>query len=414
MLVSQTNGEAMILKKLDAVTKADIDGLITNKVSESKSLEYKETLPGNTDRDRKEFLADVSSFGNASGGDILYGIRGAITDGNKTGEADAVIPIVGVTADQAKLKLEQMILDGIAPRLRVEIREIAGWDPDGAGYIIIARIAKSFASPHMVTLQNTSRFYSRNSAGKYQLDVGDIRSAFLATESQSDRVRRFIEDRLSRIAADETSVSLSARSRLVLHMIPLQEFLSNARLTLPDAGAASRAFSPIGFDAWDFRYNLDGVLSWTRDADGGAVSYCQLFFSGAIEAVYAEILVDSRIFRDSPGDPALASVAYEREIIHATRRYLQGLKQLGSTPPFVVSLALLNCRNARMNVSPRLARGQVHRIDRDFALTPNVVIEDFTASVPVVLKPAFDAIWNACGYPHSLNYDQDGNWVAHR
>ena len=25
-----------------------------------------------------------------------------------------------------------------------------------------------------------------------------------------------------------------------------------------------------------------------------------------------------------------------------------------------------------------------------------------------VLKPCFDSIWNACGYPRSMNYDEEG------
>jgi len=28
------------------------------------------------------------------------------------------------------------------------------------------------------------------------------------------------------------------------------------------------------------------------------------------------------------------------------------------------------------------------------------------------LKPMFDLIRNACGFPRSLNFDKDGNWIA--
>jgi hypothetical protein len=43
--------------------------LVDNQVSEHKTIEYKEALLGNADGDKKEFLADVSSFANESGGD---------------------------------------------------------------------------------------------------------------------------------------------------------------------------------------------------------------------------------------------------------------------------------------------------------------------------------------------------------
>ncbi len=65
----------MIEKPFDAIGKADIDALIENAVGESRTLEYKREMPNQSDKDRKEFLADISSFGNAAGGDILYGVK---------------------------------------------------------------------------------------------------------------------------------------------------------------------------------------------------------------------------------------------------------------------------------------------------------------------------------------------------
>lgn len=47
----------------------------------------------------------------------------------------------------------------------------------GKRFVIVIRIPKSWASPHMIT-KGSSKFYSRNSAGKYPLDVFEIRTAF--------------------------------------------------------------------------------------------------------------------------------------------------------------------------------------------------------------------------------------------
>ena len=66
----------MINKKpLESVEESDLQNLRKNQVAESKILDYKETLPGNSDTDKKEFLFDVSSFANAAGGDLVYGIK---------------------------------------------------------------------------------------------------------------------------------------------------------------------------------------------------------------------------------------------------------------------------------------------------------------------------------------------------
>ena len=38
------------------------------------------------------------------------------------------------------------------------------------------------------------------------------------------------------------------------------------------------------------------------------------------------------------------------------------------------------------------------------------MIESFDFESSKVMKPIFDAVWNACGYPGSQNYDDSGNW----
>jgi len=149
----------VIQKSFDAVDKADVDALIANAVSESKTLEYKQRLPGHSNDDKKEFLHDVSSFGNASGGDILYGVKAAAEkNGKKTGAPERVVPITEETADEAKLRLENMIRDCIKPRLPVQIKEITGWDDTSDGFVILVRIPKSFTSPHMMIFKGASRF----------------------------------------------------------------------------------------------------------------------------------------------------------------------------------------------------------------------------------------------------------------
>ena len=154
-------------KPLDGLTEADLAELITAGMPELKTLEYKQTLSGTSHADRKEFLADVSSFANSSGGHLIYGVRA---------DAGAAAELVGINekSDPAILGMESAIRDGIAPRIAgihsVSIKLA------GARAVIVMRIPKSFAAPHMVKFKGTSRFYARTSNGKYQLDVGEIRS----------------------------------------------------------------------------------------------------------------------------------------------------------------------------------------------------------------------------------------------
>lgn len=402
----------MIQRHFDAIAKADIDALISCFVAESKTLEYKQELPGGSDKSRKEFLNDVSSFCNASGGDIIYGIKAAVdSNDKKTGAPARVQPITGTTADEAKLDLENRIRTGIEPRLRVQIKEVVGWDGDGRAFVILLRIAKSFASPHMVTFKGTSRFFSRNSAGKFQLDVSEIRTAFLATESQAERIKRFREDRLGKVVADETPVVLEGLNRLVLHMIPVGSFLNNERLDLTNKHVLQNGFVPFSSRNIDARHNLDGFLTWIPGWDPDArqthgFGYCQLFSHGAVEAVDA-----GNAFGGTTKDGRkVIGSDYEVYVVDAVERYLAAYKTIGLTPPVVIALSLLGCKGACMVTGGYYRDRVLPSIDRDAAILPEVVVDSLDVDVPQVMKPIFDMVWNACGYPCSRNYDEDGKW----
>lgn len=398
---------SVIQRHFDAIARTDIDALIADGVIESKTLEYKQDLPGNSDADKKEFLADVSSFGNGSGGDIVYGIKAAVgTDGKKTGTPKTVRPITGTTADETKLRLEGMIRDGIDPRLRVQIKEIAGWGEYGQGFVILLRIPKSFASPHMVTYKGSSRFFSRHSAGKYPLDVGELRTAFLATESQAERIQRFCQDRLGKIMADETPVVLSSPRRLVLHLIPIASFLNNGRLDLSNEHLLLNGFPPIMGRQLDFRYNIDGFLTWISPF---SCSYCQVFASGAVEAVGAGVVLGG----GDKEEPAIAA-DYEDHVVTAVESYLEGYKSLGVIPPVMIAISLLGCKGSYLCLSRGMMRRVPHPIDRNAVMLPDVVIESLDVDVPKEMKPIFDAAWNACGLPRSYNYDNEGKWIQRR
>ena len=405
-------GGDMIQKNFQDISKTDIDFLIENKISEIKTLEYKERLPGPQDSDKKEFLADISSFANASGGDVIYGIKELRTqDNKKTGEPEAVVPIQDVTSDEAIRKIENLIRDGIEPRMSVHVKAINGYGLDCKGFIVLVHIPKSFASPHMVKFKGTSRFYSRTSAGKNQLDVHEIRSAFLATDSQAERIRSFIQNRISKIIADETPVPLSTAHRLILHIVPLMSFLNHQRLQINYETISIVNYLPIGASGCDHRYNLDGFLTYDKDYENQTLNdgYCQVFFDGVIESVYSDILTVNGGRKPQKGETGfIASVAYEKYIIEAIQHYIKGYKAFGIETPIIISMALLGCKGAYLYVGN--FNRQWQPIDRDIVIFPEVQVESLDVPVTKLMKPIFDAVWNACGYPHSCNYDDNGNW----
>ena len=157
----------MVLDKpLEALDKHDVLALMENQVPEGKTIEYKQSLPGNSYDDRKEFLSDVSSFANASGGHLIYGIAEA------EGLPVDIPGLSNIDADAKKLRLENLLRDCIEPRIPgVGIRAI---EMDSSAAVLVIRIRSSWAQPHAVVFQKHWRFYSRNSAGKYPLDVSEL------------------------------------------------------------------------------------------------------------------------------------------------------------------------------------------------------------------------------------------------
>lgn len=158
-------------KRIEDIEETDLQGLVSGGVPEGRLIEYKLVLPSGGDSDKKEFLADVSSFANASGGDIVYGMK------EYQGAAAELVGIPARDWDAERLRLEEIIRNGIAPRIPGLTIKVVPLESSGAALVI--RIPRSFAKPHMVVFKGSSRFFSRNTSGKYQLDVTELRAAFL-------------------------------------------------------------------------------------------------------------------------------------------------------------------------------------------------------------------------------------------
>lgn len=395
----------MINKRFEAINKTDIEALILNEVAESRTLEYKEKLPGNSDDEKKEFLSDVSAFANASGGDILYGIsEQRNSDGKSTGLPEEAKGLSDINSDAEIRRLDNILRDGIEPRMPgVQIKAVDGF-ADGAA--IVVRVPKSWNSPHMVTFKNLSRFFARNSAGKYQLDVAEIRSTFIASESLAERIRDFRSDRIAKIIADETPVMLEPHPKIVLHVLPIESFSSNITIDLNSVDRAS-SLQPMYSHGFNRRYNFDGLLTYSPSQESIAYSYAQIFRNGSIEAVEAYLL---GILGEKKLIPSLG---YEEEVIKALQSYLALQRQLELRPPILVMLSLLGVKGCMMGVDSLRNRQRVP-IDRDVLLIPEAFVEDLTAQASDILRPAFDAVWQSAGWERSFNYDENGNWSSNR
>ncbi len=390
----------MIAKSVDQITEEDLQALVDNSVVERKTLEYKQALPSNSDSDKKEFLADVSSFANASGGDLIYGI----TSDKKTGTPKSVDGLSIENADQEILRLENMIRDGIGPRIAsITTKSIS---LSNSGDALLIRIPKSWNSPHRVTFKGHDKFYSRSSNGKYPLDVGELRIAFNLSETITERIRNFRQDRISKIFANETPVPFYDSAKIVLLLIPIISFNPAQSYNISQIASHPEKIPPIYSYGGSNRYNLDGFLTYSEDQERKTYSYVQLFRNGIIEAV------EGLVLEPREGKLIIPSIAYEEELIKSLSDYLSLLKTLNVEPPIFIFLTLLGVKGYSMSVDRfKFPTRRSHTIDRDILLLPEVVTESYDVSAEQVLKPCFDSIWNACGFASSFNYNKQGEWA---
>lgn len=374
---------ALINKPLDSINEQDLLDLISNQVREIKTIEYKLTLPGNSDRDKKEFLFDVSSFANASGGDLIYGVK----------EVDATaVELVGLEANQVDreiLRLENIIRDGIDPR----IPNVRIWPVmlKSGKIAVIIRVAKSWMLPHRVKYGGTSRFYSRNSAGKYELDVSELRPLFAITATAAERIRDFRSERLSKITAGETPVMLKEGARIVLHIVPIAALDPSSRFDLSSLRGETDRLIPMDVNGgWNRpRYNFDGLVASAQHG-GLSHSYLQLFRNGSAEAVNTSLIRE-------PDQEHFIEDRYEREVLAATTRILSVQKELGVESPLFVMLSFLGVKGYSMLFSGS-SPDAGHPMDRDNLLVPEEMLETFEGEVQSTMTEVFKIVWNAAGY----------------
>jgi len=387
----------MINKHFDKIGIDDLRQLQSNAVLEGKTMEYKKQLPKNSDTERKEFLADISSFANASGGDLIFGVT------EEKGIPKSIDGVEIENIDEEIRKYENIIRDGIEPRIIVATRVIRLINNK---CIFIFRINKSWTGPHRVTYKGHDKFYSRNSAGKYPLDTNELRVAFNLSQTLTEQIIKFKTERISQLFADNLPLPFYRGGKIVLHLMPLESFNLNYNIDLNPIINDPRALRPIYAKGWSHRINLEGILYYSRGVDQKSCSYVQLYRNGIIEAVEGFILREDRDKKFIP------SLTYEIELMKSLREFMILLNELGVSVPIVVSMTLIGIKDWEMSVDEMSSLDEAYKIDRDVLQLPETIIESYNMKPEDILRPMFNLIWNACGYERSFNFDKAGNWIA--
>jgi hypothetical protein len=383
----------------DNISEVHLNEQISAGVPEGVFIDYKRDMYGRGDAEVKEFLKDVSSFANSSGGHLIIGID------ETSGIPTALAPLNG-DADQDLQRLENLVRDGLEPRIfgiRMKSLSISS-----GGYVIVLRIPKSWNPPHRVSAKNTNRIYGRNSAGAYEFSIEELRVVFTSSATALDRVRLFRAERLARIDAGDAVVPLLQNNgRLVLHLVPASSFGFDSRVDLEKARTLQLSLRPMGSMGLSPCINFDGFLNLSFGANGKCASYTQVFRTGAIEAVKVGVTgypVDGNVW--------IPISVFDRNIFEQLPAYLDAMQQLQVQPPIVLMITLQGVRGARIGTD-QSHWDDVPQIDRNVLELPEIIIEQYGSeeSYQRAARPAFDALWNAGGFPRSRYFDATGKWT---
>ena len=225
----------------------------------------------------------------------------------------------------------------------------------------------------------------------------------------------FQKERIQKILLENTPVPLVEGPKLVLHIIPVEFFHKHQALAVQKISHSDRGFGfqPISIlfepasGGWNSMFNFNGFVNYDASAKGGHLSYTQVFRNAVIESVDTYTIVGD-LKKDGK---ILTPQNYERSVIQALSLYTSSLLKENIYSSCFVFLSLLKVKGYKIYNKLEFLRNRNISIDQDNLFLPEIHVEDLNKfSPPDIMKPAFDRVWNACGYIGSRNYNTDGKW----
>jgi len=384
----------MILKRLTDVGPQDIQTLCDNKVLESRFIEFKAEAIGGGDKERREFLADVSAFANASGGDLVLGVK------TKDGAADEVCGIVLDDVDKEKLRLVSIVRDGLEPRpsgvdmVWLQMAEKRG--------VMVIRVPRSWAVPHRVIFLKDMNFYVRNAAGKNPMSVDELRHSFNSSRDLAQRLLDFRGERIEAIVAKDLPLNLMDGVKLVLHIVPLSAVADP--LDLQFSQGAPGIVPPLRNASHAWQHTIEGFVTFTMPEPSR--SYSMMFRNGAVEGVAALHISDEQ-------GGTFPLQAPEKLVLNGWKTFQTFAGAFGVEPPVYVFATLIEVKGLAPHVDP-FGGETATAARKDVLILPEVAvgIDQFAVAPVNLFKRLFDRTANAFGLSRSPSYDGNGNFIG--
>jgi hypothetical protein len=345
-------------------------------------IEYKRELY--RPNDNREFLKDVSAFANSHGGHLLIGV----SEENGIPTSADGIPVENV--DVEIQRYENLMRDGVEPRMiGVQIRRL---DLDAHRTLIAIYVPRSLNPPHRVCVQGLNKFYIRNSNGKHEANVEELRQLFGFSSNLQAEILQFVARRRAAIRSGNDFIVDEGQGRLIVHIINVSSFGDQTFADLKKLDANSYVLIPGGFGGGiEKKIAIEGVITGRLSSPGAYGNRAFVFRDGSIEVVMPKLLYE--------GDGYKMFGAGEATIllVDAVRKAMGEIGRLGGSGPFGIFTAI-ETRKGALAVFYPSARSH-RQFDREFAELPPVLLQNFDATRETApqIRTLLNSLWNAAG-----------------
>ena len=164
---------------------------------------------------------------------------------------------------------------------------------------------------------------------------------------------------------------------------------------------------------WERQFGVDSVaFASPGKVPGPPGSIVEITTTGIVRAASAWIDVPD-------GRSAISASAVEDILVTSLPRWFRSLRELDASPPWRVGISLFGVSGTRLMVANRSVSPRTFEDPENLLCVDPVVVRSESEFVDrqtaaQVLKPAFDSIWRAFGFPQSWSFGTDGTWNPYR
>ena len=201
----------MDVPTVDDATEVALQRLVSGGVREDVDLEFKQSLYGASEAEKRELGKDVAALANSRGGTLIVGVRS---------EDEIAVELTPVEPGH-ELRLQQTLVSQIAPVPQVEVRPI---EASAGGCYYLLAVPASPGAPHAVRVNDALRYPRREGAHTRYLAESEVadayRSRFTDARHQIERLDQVHEEGATSLPLGAPAVPGGNETWMVMGLVP--------------------------------------------------------------------------------------------------------------------------------------------------------------------------------------------------